>query len=596
MKKKKRNIRNKNIFAMFFPLVILIIFQMSVNAQSDATIYLDSTKQIIRGFGAANIVTWRPDMTTDEINTAFGNGDGQLGFSILRFRIPPDSNSFNINLPSAQAAYSMGVTLIASPWSPPASMKTNTSTVGGELSGGSYNDFALYLKSFADYMSSNGAPIYAISVQNEPDVSVTYESCDYNAAQMLKFIQENARSIGTKVIAPESFHFDRALSDPLLNDSTALDNFDIVGGHIYGGGLEPYPLAESKGKEVWMTEHLDTDTSWAHVLATGKEINDCMNDGMSAYVWWYIVRFYGPIDENGNVTKRGYIMSQYSKFIRPGFSRIEATSNPQVSVYLTAYKKGTQVIIVVVNNNSSSIAQTFTIPDGTASYFTPYITSTTKNFNKGSNITTSGNSFTATLDASSVTTFVSDGNPDLPVELTSFSAKVVGDKINLSWSTATEKNNSGFEIQRSADNKQFVSVGFVKGYGTTAERQSYSFVDNNMGTKLYYRLKQIDFDGSFAYSNVVEVSAVPQTFELSQNYPNPFNPTTKIKYSVPEKSYISLKAYNLLGEEVATLFEGYKQAGNYEVTFNGSGLSSGVYFYQLKAENFVKIKKLVLLK
>ena len=581
---------------MFFSLAILLIFQVRADAQSDATIYIDSTKQIIRGFGAANIVTWRPDMTTDEINTAFGNGDGQLGFSILRFRIPPQQSSFNINLPSAQAAYLMGVTLIASPWSPPASMKTNNNTVGGELSVSSYNDFALYLKSFADYMSSNGAPIYAISIQNEPDVSVTYESCDYDASQMFKFVQENAQSIGAKVIAPESYHFDKTLSDPLLNDSTALANFDIVGGHIYGGGLEPYPLAQSKGKEVWMTEHLDTDTTWAHVIATGKEINDCMSDGMSAYVWWYIVRFYGPINENGNVTKRGYIMSQYSKFIRPGFFRIEATTNPQAGVYLTAYKKGTLVVIVVVNNNSSSIAQTFTIPGGTASNFTPYITSQTKNCNKESDIATSANSFNATLDASSVTTFVSDGNPDLPVELTSFNAKVVGDKVSLSWITATEKNNAGFEIQRSIDNKQFVSIGFIKGNGTTTERQSYSFTDNNTGNKLYYRLKQVDFDGSFTYSNVLEVSAAPQNFELFQNYPNPFNPTTQIKYSVPEKTFISLKVYNLLGEEVATLFEGYKQPGNYEVTFNGAGLASGIYLYILKTNSFTQTRKLVLLK
>jgi Secretion system C-terminal sorting domain len=289
-------------------------------------------------------------------------------------------------------------------------------------------------------------------------------------------------------------------------------------------------------------------------------------------------------------------MSQYSKFIRPGFVRVGATSSPQTGVYLTAYKKGSQIVVVVVNNSSSSVAQTFTIPGGTASYFTPYVTSTTKNFNKESNIVTSGNSFNATLDASSVTTFVSDGNPDLPVELTSFNANIVGDKVNISWATATEKNNAGFEIQRSVDNKQFVSIGFVKGNGTTTERQSYSFTDNNTGNKLYYRLKQVDFDGSFTYSNVLEVSAVPQNFELLQNYPNPFNPVTQIKYSVPENAYISLKVYNLLGEEVATLFEGYKQPGNYEVTFNGSGLASGIYLYRLKANEINLTKKFVLLK
>ena len=142
----------------------------------------------------------------------------------------------------------MGVTLTASPWSPPASMKTNNSVVKGELKEESYSDYADYLKSFVEYMAANNAPIYSISVQNEPDIAVTYESCDYSPEQMLKFVKENGASIGSKVIAPESFQFRRELSDPLLNDSLACKNFEILGGHIYGGGLEEYPLAIEKIK------------------------------------------------------------------------------------------------------------------------------------------------------------------------------------------------------------------------------------------------------------------------------------------------------------------------------------------------------------
>lgn len=126
---------------------------------------------------------------------------------------------------------------------------------------------------------------------------------------MLRFVKEYAPSIGTDIIVPESFNFNHTISDAILNDAVTASNISIIGGHIYSGGLTSYPLAVSKGKEIWMTEHLDTDISWAHVLATGKEINDCMNAGMSAYVWWYIVRFYGPIGEDGNVTKHGYVMS-----------------------------------------------------------------------------------------------------------------------------------------------------------------------------------------------------------------------------------------------------------------------------------------------
>ena len=596
MKNIKQNFKDRIKVIFFLSLIITVFATLKLSAQTEAVIYLDSTRQIIRGFGAANIVTWRPDMTEDEINTAFGTGEGQLGFSILRFRIPPDQNSFSINLPSAQLAYSMGVTLIASPWSPPASMKTNNSIIGGELKEDSYNDFALYLKSFADYMSNNGAPIYAISVQNEPDANVSYESCFWTGNQFLNFFKNNAASIGARVFMPESENFNHSYSDPTLNDPDAAANVAFIGGHLYGGGLTGYPLATSKGKELWMTEYLDTDTSWARVLATGKQINDCMNVGMSAYVWWYIVRFYGPILEDGNVSKRGYVMSQYSRFIRPGYHRVDIDHNPQTGVYLTAYRSDDQVVIVAINNSSSSKDQTFTLHNGTVAMFTPYITSQTKNCLQESSISVSNKSFSVTLDPSSVTTFVSNVEPGLPVELVSFNAKVVGAQVQLSWSTATETNNAGFEIQRSIDNKEFVTIGYVEGKGTITERQTYSYVDNVSGRNFYYRLKQVDFNGSFKYSNIIEVKTVPAKFGLFQNYPNPFNPTTKIQYSIPQSGYISLKVFNMLGQEVTTLFEGYQRAGNYSVSFNATGLASGIYFYRLNCDSFVETKKLILLK
>ena len=167
---------------LFFVPVLSLIFFTNIHAQEAAIIDLDSTHQIIRGFGAANIMPWRPDMTAAEIDKAFGTGDGQIGFSILRLRIPNRENEFRLNVRIAELAHSLGVTIIASPWSPPAEMKTNNNVVGGELEESHYDDFAAHLKSFVDYMSDNDAPIYAISVQNEPDVSVSYESCDWNAS------------------------------------------------------------------------------------------------------------------------------------------------------------------------------------------------------------------------------------------------------------------------------------------------------------------------------------------------------------------------------------------------------------------------------
>ncbi|HEX7358423.1 MAG TPA: T9SS type A sorting domain-containing protein [Ignavibacteriaceae bacterium] len=186
----------------------------------------------------------------------------------------------------------------------------------------------------------------------------------------------------------------------------------------------------------------------------------------------------------------------------------------------------------------------------------------------------------------------------IPVELASFSANVSGRNVMLNWITATELNNSGFEIERSADNLMWNKIGSVSGKGTTTEKSYYSFEDNNpVNGKSYYRLKQMDYDGSFEYSNTVEVDVnIPIKFSLEQNYPNPFNPTTSIKYTINSKQNVQLSVYNVLGKEIALLVNEEKPAGNYEVNFDASNLSSGVYFYELRAGDFVDMKKMILIK
>jgi glucuronoarabinoxylan endo-1,4-beta-xylanase len=404
------------IIAKQFDSVVLqgdttLDFRVDSLAIPVSTVYLDSVQQYIRGFGGANIIPWRPQMTAGQVQKAFGAGQGELGFSILRLRIPFNANAseFGANVPVAQMAQSLGAIVFSSPWTPPPALKSNNNIVGGTLNDSSYAAYAGHLKAFADYMSSNGAPLYAVSIQNEPDFTATYESCDWNATQMLKFIRNNASSIGTRIIAPESFHFNHALSDSTLNDPVAAANLAIVGGHIYGGGLAPYPLAVSKGKEVWMTEHLELDTSWTAVLATGREIHDCMEAGMNAYVWWYIVRYYGPIGEDGNVTRRGFVMSQYARFVRPGYHKVKCNAVPQRNVWLSSYKDGssTKVVIVALNASTSSVQQAFSVTNGSMTSFSPYTTSKSKNCEKGTDIVVVKGSFAVTLDPSSITTFVS---------------------------------------------------------------------------------------------------------------------------------------------------------------------------------------------
>ena len=192
----------------------------------------------------------------------------------------------------------------------------------------------------------------------------------------------------------------------------------------------------------------------------------------------------------------------------------------------------------------------------------------------------------------------------IPVELTSFTASVVDGNVVLNWITATELNNSGFEVQKgnhtstSLSVTEWESIGFVTGNGTSTETHTYSFADGSpVAGKSYYRLRQIDFDGSFEYSNVIDVDlTLPLEFSLEQNYPNPFNPTTSIQYTISIKQNVQLLVYNVLGKEVAILVNEEKPAGNYEVNFNASKLSSGVYFYQLQAGSFVETKKMILIR
>lgn len=191
----------------------------------------------------------------------------------------------------------------------------------------------------------------------------------------------------------------------------------------------------------------------------------------------------------------------------------------------------------------------------------------------------------------------------VPVELSGFTANSLGESVRLEWITATEKNNSGFEVQRSEDNQSFEKIRFVDGHGTTTQRKEYSFVDNSVqsGT-YYYRLKQIDLDGSHEYSDVVEVDMeVPQDFALDQNYPNPFNPGTTIKFALPVKSEVSIRLFNALGQEIRELVSRNYSAGTHELNLNASSLSSGIYFYSLKAAGkdgttFFKTRKMILMK
>ena len=189
-------------------------------------------------------------------------------------------------------------------------------------------------------------------------------------------------------------------------------------------------------------------------------------------------------------------------------------------------------------------------------------------------------------------------NAPVPVELISFTAEVINNYVKLEWRTATEINNYGFDIERSANSGKWQKIGFVEGHGNSNSPKQYSYTDKNPvgGYKFRYRLKQIDTDGKFEYSSVVNVELKPDEFKLYQNYPNPFNPYTKIKYYVPRSSQVQITVYDILSNKIAMLVNEEKPAGSYEVQFDANNLPSGVYFYKLQAGSFTKTMKMLLLK
>jgi glucuronoarabinoxylan endo-1,4-beta-xylanase len=376
-------------------------------------------KQTIKGFGGMSHAAWIGDLTAAQRDTAFGTGDGHLGFSVLRIPVNENQSDWSRDLATAQRAVALGATVFASPWNPPASM-IETFTHGSQtnakrLKQSSYAAYAQHLNDFTTYLRNNGVNLYAVSVQNEPDYATDWTW--WTSAEIVKFLKENAGSISTRVMAPESFQYVKSMSDPILNDSSALANVDIIGAHLYGTPYAnfPYPLFQQKGagKELWMTEvyypnSTDSADAWPGALDVGEHIHHAMVDAQfQTYVWWYIRRSYGPLREDGQISKRGAVMAQFARFVRPGYVRIDATANPATNVYVSAYKNGDTVVIVAINKNTSAAGQQFTLANTTASgAVSTWLTDSSRNVAPQSALTMSNGSLTVTLPARSAMTFV----------------------------------------------------------------------------------------------------------------------------------------------------------------------------------------------
>jgi glucuronoarabinoxylan endo-1,4-beta-xylanase len=433
---------NPTLYSATTATVPLIVVQSAGTALVD----FGTPEQTIRGFGASEafLGTW----TTAQTGILYGTASNDIGLSILRLRIAPTTwtsstktagtSAWNTELANGKAAQALGATVFASPWSPPTTMKSNNSTNEGSLNVSSYADFAGYLQAYANYASSQGVNLYAISMQNEPDWnpcivngvdqgptgSACYESCLWTAAQMDAWVAGYASVLGTganpvKLIMPESYYFSSAMSDPALNDSAAAGNIAIVGGHLYGSKPYYYSNAEAKGKDVWMTEHYlnpasgTLTTSIADAIALAEEIHNSMTVAQyNAYVYWWATNGSGAtvanglVDTNFNYTYFGYGMTHFARFIRPGYLRYNATATPVSGVYVSAYGGNGHQVIVAINSTTSAVTMPIVMENQTVASMTPYQTTASVSVSALSPIAVTNNEFSATLPAMSITTYV----------------------------------------------------------------------------------------------------------------------------------------------------------------------------------------------
>jgi len=383
---------------------VLVAWLAATGAAQVANIDFGNIHQEIDGFGASS--AGHGLLNAKELDAAFSNaGANQMGLSILRVEVTAwGLDSWAVERSNAAEAKKRGAKYVmASCWSGPATMKTNDNVAQGSLKESSYADYAAYLKSFRDYM---GSSLDIVSIQNEPNVKVDYISCDWTPTQLYNFVKNNAAAIGGSVMMPETYNYDVAYSDPVLNDAQAAKNISHIGLHLYGAAMKPYTNAVNKGKKVWMTEHFFNGDDIGSALSSGKEIMDCLNNQMNAYVWWYLrVPNCNLIDSTGALKLKGHVMGQFSKYIRPGFHRVDATFAPQSGISVQAFT-GEQNVIVVLNQATSGKTQTLNIK-GKFTNVRRYTTSGSKRMkDEGAVTVATDGAITLALDAQSITTLV----------------------------------------------------------------------------------------------------------------------------------------------------------------------------------------------
>lgn len=439
-----------------------------------ATINWTNVHQVIDGFGASDAFQGG---SISPANQAFffGRGTGQLGLSLLRVAVPNGANSASGNCASVstscagtfvgdmQAVVANGGRVYASPWSPPAAYTTNGSvncsagSGNGALASANYGLYATWLANFVQSLKTeDGIVLYAISVQNEPDMCMTYDSAVWSASNIDTFVKTNlgpmfaADGLSTLIFVPEGSNSSASssLGATCGSDSSCMQYVSGYNWHDYDASLNgtntvsarPYPSGWPSGKKYWETEascgngfgpnfcqsgfntNMTDAIDWAAVIDQRIAV-----DGVNAWLYWWLVQ-PSPGDDEGlsdggaNIAKRAYVLGQYGKFVRPGYSRIDATHNPQSGVSLSAYQSSGKntLVVIATNYTGTPVSQTFNLANAPSfSTMIPTITSASLSLAAQPNVSVSGNSFTYTLPADSVTTFVSSTSlPPPPTNLT----------------------------------------------------------------------------------------------------------------------------------------------------------------------------------
>ena len=395
---------------------------LTVSSHPTVTINWSDVHQEIDGFGASSAATG--DGISNSQADLFWSTTNGVGLSLLRVQI--ESNGTYPDLATMQKAQDRGVRIWGTPWSPPASMKTNGSTTnGGSLLASDYQAYANYLSTYVlTLKNSYGFDLYAISLQNEPNYVASWDSCIWTGQQFHDFLANNllptfARNgVTTKIMMPEETGWFFDLATATLNDPNTATGISIIAAHNYDGAqASPYPLGQNQGKRLWETEVSSFeafDPSITNGLIWAQKINDWMTIA-NANAWHYWDLLSGGASDNGALlgpseqpTKRLYVMGNFSKFVRPGYYRIGTTASPVSGVSVSAYKDPNtgKFAIVAINHNASAVTLDFALNGFTANSVAPWVTSSSLDLAQQPSISVGGSAFGATLPAASVTTFV----------------------------------------------------------------------------------------------------------------------------------------------------------------------------------------------